>query len=138
MATVAWGIWEHKLYTGREERAKVASLTIHLGLTAFLLIVELQNPGTCMSCLCFLFLQVLFRLVSIFFPRYMPSWILIMPPEAPEQFSLQLLPHLWEDFTFQIVLKNTRSTFTLTLLTELSLGSGESQDTGSVLCSASV
>lgn len=41
MATVAWGIWEHKLYTGWEERAKVASLMIHPELTTFLWIVEL-------------------------------------------------------------------------------------------------
>lgn len=41
MATVAWGIWEHKLYPGWEERAKVASLTILLGFTAFLWVVEL-------------------------------------------------------------------------------------------------
>lgn len=40
MAAVAWGIWEHKLYPGWEERAKVASLMI-LRFTAFLWVVEL-------------------------------------------------------------------------------------------------
>lgn len=36
------------------------------------------------------------------------------------QFSLQLLPPLWEDFTFPNVLNSTFSTSTLTVLTELS------------------
>lgn len=35
------------------------------------------------------------------------------------QFSLQLLPPLWEDFTFPNVLKSTFPTSTLTVLTEL-------------------
>jgi len=38
VATIAWGIWEHKLYPGWEE---VAFLMIHPVLTAFLWIVEL-------------------------------------------------------------------------------------------------
>lgn len=116
MATVAVCIWEHKFYTGNRDPR---SLMINRGLTALLWIVELLNPGTCVFYLCFLFPQVLLRLGSIFFFRCMPSWILIKPPESPVQFSLQLLPLFWEDFTFQNVLKSTFPTSTLTVLTEL-------------------
>lgn len=42
-----------------------------------------------------------------------------MPPEAPVQFSSQLLPPVWEDFTFQNVMKSTFSTSTLAVQTEL-------------------
>lgn len=100
---------------GREPRSLPVRFVSDI---TFLQIVELQKPDTCMSSLCFLFLQVLTRFMSIFFSKYMPSWIFIMPSEATMQFSLQLLPPLWEDYTFQNALKYTFPKFTLAMLTE--------------------